>query len=57
MVTSEENEDHLYKKHKDLCRTMNLDQQIISQAWDSFISIRSNYTLEVCIVFVSFVTD
>lgn len=56
MVTSDEGEDTLYKKHKDLCRTMNLDQQIISQAWESFMTINNSYNLEVCVVLVSVVT-
>lgn len=52
MVTSDETEDNLYKKHKDLCRIMNLDQQITSQAWESFMAVNNNLSLEVCIVLV-----
>lgn len=57
MVTSEETEDHLYRKHNELCRAMNLDQQIVSQAWDSFLSISGNYALEVCVPAASVVME
>lgn len=55
MVTSDETEDHLYKKHEELCRAMNLDQQILTEAWDSFLNISSSYALEVCAALVSVV--
>lgn len=52
MDWAEDIEDDLFKKHQALCRKLNLDPSTISQAWESFNSIRSNYTLEVCHLFL-----
>lgn len=47
MLPSEDAEDRLFKKHKDLCNKLALDQPTITQAWNSFQSIRNSYNLEV----------
>ncbi|XP_018323439.1 retinoblastoma-like protein 1 isoform X2 [Agrilus planipennis] len=46
MVLSEDYDNHLYKKYQELCNKLNLDVGTTNQAWESFQSILSNYTLE-----------
>lgn len=40
-------ENDVLRKHQELCRNLNLDSDSANQAWDSYESIRQNYTLEV----------
>ncbi|XP_050510929.1 retinoblastoma-like protein 1 isoform X2 [Diabrotica virgifera virgifera] len=46
MVLSDEGEDQLHKKLLDLCGKLSLDQRTVMLAWDNFISINKNFTLE-----------
>ncbi|CAG9837916.1 unnamed protein product [Diabrotica balteata] len=46
MVLSDEGEDQLHKKLLDLCGKLSLDQRTVLLAWDNFISINKNFTLE-----------
>ncbi|XP_044737710.1 retinoblastoma-like protein 1 isoform X3 [Chrysoperla carnea] len=39
-------ENDVLRKHQELCRNLNLDSDSANQAWDSYESIRQNYTLE-----------
>ncbi|KAF5305107.1 hypothetical protein FQA39_LY09369 [Lamprigera yunnana] len=46
MVLSEDSNDHLYKKHQELCTKLNLDISTVTQAWENFQSIQTNFSLE-----------
>ncbi|XP_031332886.1 retinoblastoma-like protein 2 isoform X2 [Photinus pyralis] len=46
MVLSEDSNDHLFKKHQELSTKLNLDINTITQAWQSFQTIQTNYSLE-----------
>lgn len=47
MGLSEHSDDHIYSKHKDLCKDLNMDLTTTAVAWDSYESIKQHYTLEV----------
>lgn len=47
MGLSENSDDHIYSRYKDLCKDLNMDSNTTAAAWDSYESIRQNYTLEV----------
>lgn len=48
MVLSENSDDHIYSKYKELCKDLNMDPSTTGVAWDSYVSIKRNYNLEVC---------
>lgn len=50
MGLSAEVEEDIYKKHQDLCVELNLDKESAHESWNSYLSIRQNYTLEVRLV-------
>lgn len=47
MGLSENSDDHIFKRHNELCNTLNMDAATNAQAWVSYESIKKNYTLEV----------
>lgn len=47
MGLSENSDDHIFKRHQELCNNLNMDSATTAQAWDSYDSIRQHYTLEV----------
>lgn len=47
MGLSENSDDHIYSRHKELCKDLNMDPTTTGLAWDSYESIRQHYTLEV----------
>lgn len=51
MVLSEDSDDHLFKKHQELCSKLNLDVATSTQAWENFQNIQTNYTLEVGLIY------
>lgn len=53
MVSTEWNEDNLIKKHCELTNKLNLDEKTAAKAWDSFQTIRTNYSLEVLFGFIT----
>lgn len=40
-------EESIYKKHQELCAELNMDKDAADEAWQSYESIRQNYSLEV----------
>ena len=40
-------EESIYKKHQELCAELNMDKGAADEAWQSYESIRQNYSLEV----------
>ncbi|CAH0550797.1 unnamed protein product [Brassicogethes aeneus] len=38
--------DELYKRHRDLCGQLNLEEHIIQSSWDKFQNIQKNFSLE-----------
>lgn len=49
MVSVEDSEDNLVRKHDELVNKLNLDEETAEKAWNSFETIMQNYTLEVCL--------
>lgn len=47
MVLSENPDDPIYARHKDICKDLNMDSATTALAWDSYQSIKQHYTLEV----------
>lgn len=39
-------EESIYKKHQELCADLNMDKDAADEAWQSYESIRQNYSLE-----------
>uniref|UniRef100_A0A1B6KSV5 Retinoblastoma-like protein 1 n=2 Tax=Graphocephala atropunctata TaxID=36148 RepID=A0A1B6KSV5_9HEMI len=46
MGLSAETEEDVLKKHQDLCHNLNMDKDSANEAWQSYVNIRQNYTLE-----------
>lgn len=46
MSIIDENESIIYKKHKDLCLSLNMDTPSAEKSWEAYKEIRNNYTLE-----------
>ncbi|KAK0166251.1 hypothetical protein PV328_004690 [Microctonus aethiopoides] len=46
MGQSDDIEDSTYSRHQDLCQKLNMDASAASEAWQSYSTIRQNYTLE-----------
>lgn len=53
VLSSEDAEDILFKKHQELGHKLNLEPTTVAQAWQNFEYIRTSYTLEVCIFIIS----
>lgn len=51
MVSVEDNDDNLSRAHDDLVNKLNLNKEIATKSWNSFETIRKNYSLEVCLLF------
>lgn len=51
MGQSDDIEDSTYSRHQDLCQKLNMDASAASEAWQSYSTIRQNYTLEVHPIF------
>lgn len=47
----DENGQDIYERFDDLCLDLNLDTSSKDEAWEAFERIRTNYTLEVGMVF------
>lgn len=47
MSQGDDGEDPTHNRHLDLCRELNMDAKTASKAWNSYSTIRQNYTLEV----------
>ncbi|XP_069675672.1 retinoblastoma-like protein 1 isoform X2 [Periplaneta americana] len=39
-------DDDIFKRHQDLCGNLNMDKDAADEAWQSYETIRQNYTLE-----------
>lgn len=52
MVLSEDSEDHLFKKHQELCSKLNLDVTTVKESWERFQNMATNFSLEVSLSFV-----
>lgn len=52
MVSIEEGDDNLSRAHEELVNKLNLDKEAATKAWNSFETIRKNYSLEVCLLFM-----
>jgi retinoblastoma-like protein 1 len=40
-------DEHIFKRHQDLCVNLNMDKDAADEAWQNYETIRQNYTLEV----------
>jgi retinoblastoma-like protein 1 len=40
-------DENIFKRHQDLCVNLNMDKDAADEAWQSYETIRQNYTLEV----------
>ena len=47
MGLSDDGDDNPESRYEDLCMDLNLDKTSKEEAWQSFETIRTNYTLEV----------
>lgn len=47
MGLSDDGDDNAEARYEDLCLDLNLDKTSKEEAWHSFETIRTNYTLEV----------
>lgn len=49
-------EDVYNSKYLELCKGLNLDKNAASRAWDTYLAVKENYSLDVRVVFMSFCT-
>jgi len=47
MGTTEQTEEFVKKFYQDVCSTLNMDEVASDEAWNSYISTKTNFTLEV----------
>jgi hypothetical protein len=46
-------DDDIYNtKFLDLCKGLNLDKNAASRAWETYMAVKENYSLDVCISFI-----
>jgi len=48
--TNVPDEDIYNNKFLDLCKGLNLDKNAASRAWETYLAVKENYSLDVCIL-------